>query len=517
MKKTAKIATIDDAREESIKKQKMALQIAAKSQLPKDYLKYVEFVNTSMNPDADWKRGKHLVYVCRAIQEFVEEDTGHAYDVMILNIPPQFGKSTAVTETLPSWYMGNHPDDGVILTSYGEDLAQRFGRRNKEKTEKFGSLVFGIKVSATKNAVDDYEIEGHKGRLIAKGIMAGITGNPAKLLLIDDPIRNKEEANSKLIRDKVWNEWESSIRSRLASGAKIILVMTRWHDDDLAGRMLRTEKNVRYINITCEAEENDILGREVGEGLFPEIGKGTEWKDEMKAAYLKSEGMGAWMSLYQGQPLLESGNVFKRDWFKFYDPADLPVMYQTIMSVDASFKGKDTSDFVAVGVWGKSGTSVYLLDIINERMDFIRTLEIIREFKAKYRNLTMTLIEDKANGSAIISTLQREIMGIVPIEPLGSKESRAYAIQPFVMAGNVYLPRGLAIIEQYIEQMCRFPQVPHDDMVDMTSQALIRLKDFSANAPAGRKKEPPFSVLKTAKSVCDYLKGGEVTDSFLNY
>lgn len=498
-------------------KKKKATILAMRKICSGNYLKYVEIVNDSGNKDADWIPGKHLVFLCNKIQEFVETDTGNAYDILVLNQPPQTGKSTSVTETLPSWFLGKHPDSSVIAVAYGDDLAQRFGRRNKEKIEKYGKIIFGISVSKSKSANDDFEIEGHKGRFIARGVLAGLTGNPAKLLIIDDPLRTREEAYSAVTREKIWQEWQSSMRTRLAYGAKVIIIMTRWHDDDLAGQILKTEKNVTHINLTCEAEENDILGREIGDGIFPEIGKGRAWKDEMKAAYIASDGMDAWMSMYQGQPVMQGGNVFKRDWFRWYKRKDLPTMYQTIISVDAAFKDTKTSDKVAMGVWGKSGSSVYFLERINERMDFVRTVEAVRQLKYKYPQANMVLIEDKANGSAIISTLQREIMGVVPVNPLGSKESRAYAIQPFVMAGNVHLPEGEPWVEEYLDQMCKFPKAKFDDEVDQTSQALIRLKDYTANAPAQTKPKGDFATLEPKPTAKREITGGKISKSYINF
>ena len=500
---------------ERLKKKKLALKLAGRKAVNESYLKYVEIVNTSVNKDADWKRGKHLVYICNQIQEFIEKDTGNAYDIMVLSVPPQMGKSTSVTEALPAWFLGKNPDKSVIVLAYGDDLAQRFGRRNKEKIETFGKIFFDISISKTKSANDDFEIEGRKGRMITRGIMAGVTGNAANLLLIDDPIRTREEAYSAVTREKIWQEWMSSAKTRLAGGAKVIVIMTRWFETDLAGQILATEKNVIHINIPCEAEDNDVLGRKKGEGLFPEIGKGTAWKDQMKASYIAGEGLDAWNAMYQGRPSVQGGNIFKRDWFKFY--TDLPTMYQTIISVDAAFKDTKTSDFVAIGVWGKSGANVYLLDLINERMDFVRTLEVIRLMKRKYAEANMVLIEDKANGSAIISTLRQEIMGIVPVEPLGSKESRAYAIQPFVMAGNVWLPKNAPWVEDYLDQMMRFPKSSKDDMVDMTTQALVRLKDFVAEGVAPQKPKPDFTILQQPKSIISQLTNIKVSKGFMNY
>lgn len=501
--------------EVTLKKKKLAFKVAGSRAVKASYLKYVELTHTTVNEETDWKRGKHLIYVCNKVQEFIEADTGNAYDIMILNLPPQTGKSTSVTESLPSWYLGKNPDKSAIVLAYGDDLAQRFGRRNKEKIERFGNLFFDIKLSRTKTANDDFEIAGSKGRMITRGIMAGITGNPAHLLIIDDPIRTRDEAYSPVIREKIWQEWLSSVKTRLASGAKVIVVMTRWHEADLAGQLLATEKNVTHINITCEAEENDILGREIGDGPFPEIGKGRKWKDEIKASYVASEGLEAWMAMFQGNPILQGGNIFKKDWFNYFD--EPPATYQKIISVDAAFKETKTSDFVAIGVWSKSGANVYLEEVINERMDFVKTIEVIRNLKARHKDANMVLIEDKANGSAIISTLQREIMGVVAVEPLGSKESRAQSIQPFVMAGNVHLPREAPWLIAYIDQMTRFPKGKHDDMVDMTSQALFRLKDYIADAPEAPKAKGAFKFLEKSKTVYKDLVGGKVDRSFVNY
>lgn len=501
--------------DEQLKRKKLAFKIAGSRAVKESYLKYVELVHTTTNEATDWKKGKHLVYVCNEIQKFVEADTGNAYDIMVLNLPPQTGKSTAVTESLPSWFLGKYPDESAIVLGYGDDLAQRFGRRNKEKVKKFGKIFFDIELSDSKSANDDFELKGKRGRMITRGIMAGVTGNPAKLMIIDDPVRTKEEAYSSVTREKIWGEWQASLKTRLAAGAKVILIMTRWHDNDLAGEILKTEKNVIHINIPCEAEENDPAGREVGEGPFPEIGKDRKWKDEIKESFIKSEGLETWLAMYQGQPVIQSGNIFKKDWFRYYD--ELPTTYQKIISVDAAFKDTKTSDFVAMGVWSKSGANVYLEEVINERMDFVRTLEVLRALKARHKDANMVLIEDKANGSAIISTLRREIMGVVAVEPLGSKESRAYAIQPFIMAGNVYLPRNAPWLAEYMEQMARFPKAKNDDMVDMTSQALVRLKDFVAEGVAPPKPKPAFKFMDKPRTVFQELVGGKVTNSFLNY
>ena len=476
------------------------------------YLRYVEIVNTSVNEDADWKRSRHLVFICNKIQEFIETDYGNPYDIMVLNVPPQHGKSMAVTEALPSWYLGKFPDRSVIALAYGDDLAQRFGRRNKDKIEKYGKRLFGIEISQDKSSNVEFEIKDRRGRMKSSGIMAGVTGNPAHLLIIDDPIKTREEAYSEVYREKLWGEWQNSIKTRLASGAKVVIIQTRWHEDDLSGRVLDTEKHVHHINIPCEAEEDDILNRKPGEALFPEIGKGTEWKNAFKDSYVASEGMETWNALFQGRPSAQRGNIFMRDWWKRYDV--LPTMYSMVMSVDAAFKDKATSDKVAITVWGKNGTNVYLVDLVNKNLGFVETIEAIKTLKAKYPLITMILIEDKANGSAIIQTLRREIMGIVPVEPLGSKEARARAVTAFIEAGNVWLPKGEPWVEEFIDQHSKFPKAKFDDLVDSTSQALIRLKDFIANAPPIVKPKEAFTMPDHKRTK---MWGGKPTKKFISY
>jgi hypothetical protein len=244
------------------------------------YSDYVYYVHGGR-----WIPARHLLFVCIEIETFIQQETGHPYDILILQMPPQHGKSMSTTETLPSWYLGKWPYNRVIEVSYNETFAQRFGRRNRDKIKEFGYL-FGIGISKGKDSNEEFELNNGVGGMISRGIMSGVTGNPANLIIIDDPIKNREEADSQTIRDKQWDEWQNSIKTRLAAGAKVIVIMTRWHEDDLAGKLLKSEKNVTLINLPCEAEENDPLGRNIGDALFPEIGKNKNWLIQFKDSYV---------------------------------------------------------------------------------------------------------------------------------------------------------------------------------------------------------------------------------------
>lgn len=399
--------------------------------------------------------------------------------------------SFAITETLPSFYLGRFPNKRVIEISYSEDFAKLFGRRNKKKIQEYGKSLFGIELSPTPNRADEFELLKSAGGMLSRGILSGVTGRPADLIIIDDPIKTAEEAASETHRNKIYNEWLHSFKTRLQDGAKIIIIMTRWHEDDLVGRLLQEEQNMTYINIPCEAEEDDPLGREVGEALCPEIGKDDDWLMDFKRSYKTKEGSMAWEAMFQGRPTAMDGNILKGQWWKFYEtlPEDLPVW---LMSVDATFKDKKDNDFVAIQVWAKGGTDMYLVDLVNEHLDFPGTISKIEEMRRKYQKIRQVLIEDKANGSAAIQTLRRTMHGIIPVEPIGGKVARANAVAPAVEAGNVYLPKYADFTGMFITQCNQFPNGAHDDQVDAFTQAISRMTGYTAT-PKSKNKRKPFA------------------------
>ena len=191
--------------------------------------------------------------------------------------------------------------------------------------------------------------------------------------------------------------------------------------------------------------------------------------EEVKAA--NGGGNRTWYALYQGSPIIEGGNILKEEWWRYYDI--LPEKFDhVVMSVDCAFKANAVNDYVAIGVWGKIGPNVYLIDLIKQRLDFIDTVEAIKSMKLKHPSIGAVLVEDKANGSAVISTLRKEIPGIIPITPTDGKTSRVYSITIYIEGGNVYLPRFASFKDDFISECSAFPNAEHDDQVDQMSQAL---------------------------------------------
>ena len=443
-----------------------------------------------------WIRTRLSSFLARKIQGFIETDTGHAYDILIIECPPQHGKSMTVSESLPSWYLGRHPTENIILASYDSDFAERFCRKNKEKIKSCGRNLFGIEIGAIDRA-GEFELGNGKGRMISRGIMSGITGNPANLIIIDDPVKNQQEADSPAYRNRVWSEWQASLKSRLAAKGKVVVIMTPWTDDDLAARIIRSEKNVQLIRLPVEAEENDPLGRDVGESLCPELGKDDQWLTDFKASYISDPqgGQRAWTALYQCSPRQEDGNLVHRNWWKYYDPEEQIQFGTEIISVDASFKGDDSSDYVSIQVWGKRTQDYYLRYCLNKRLNFPDTVEAIKTIYRLFPRARTVLIEEAANGPAIIQTLQRE-MFIIPVTPLGGKISRVNAISPAIESGHVFLPDPAKApwVADYVDQWTSFPNGKNDDMVDATSQALARMIYSSGDIWEEKKEKPVFDV-----------------------
>lgn len=454
-------------------REKILAELARRELAKRDYGEYLAMVQGGA-----WKRTALSVFLAKEIQGFLEEDTGHAYDILLIQTPPQHGKSAAVTETLPSWYLGRCPEKKVIVAGYSDEFAERFCRRNREKLARFGQDIFGVSLGKV-NRATEFELDAHAGRMISRGLLSGITGNPADLLIIDDPIKTRQEADSTVIRDRIWEEWQNSLKSRFAAKAKVIVIMTPWHEDDLSARILRSEVHVRQLRLPVEAEKGDLLGRPVGAALCPELGKDEKWLNDFKRAYVDDPkgGARAWAALYQCRPRVEEGNLVRRSWWRRYEPGTLPPMATTVLSLDAAFKGGPGSDFVALTVWGKHGSDYYLLDCLNRRLDFPGTLQAVRAMAKLWPSARAVLIEDKANGPAIIQTLRKELF-CIPVTPQGGKVARVNAVSSAIEAGHVFIPQNRAWAEEFLDQWTAFPNAAHDDMVDSASQALNWL--FSA-------------------------------------
>lgn len=446
-------------------------------------------------------------YIAQKVQTFLFTDTGHAYDILAISAPPQHGKSACLSESLPSWYLGKRPGANIILASYDSEFAERFCRKNKDKIRRCGKTLFGLEITGVDRTTEFEASNG--GRMISRGIMSGITGNPADLILIDDPVKNQQEADSPTYRSRVWAEWQASLKSRLAAKGKVILIMTRWHEEDLLAQMLQSEPSVQTIRLPVEAEENDPLGRAPGDALCPELGKDNRWLQDFKTSYRADPlgGQRAWAALYQCSPRVEEGNLIRRSWWKEYNPAEITTFGTELISVDAAFKGDAGSDFVSIQVWGRREQNYYLRYCLNQKLNFPETIAALRTVHRLFPRARTVLMEEAANGPAIIQTLQNE-MFLLPVTPLGGKVARVHAVSPAIEAGHVFLPPAAEApwVPEFIDQFSLFPNGRHDDMVDACSQALNRLIFCSGEIPSSA--PPPPEALNVPRLFDPYQIGG---------
>jgi len=411
---------------------------------------------------------------------------------LIIEMPPRHGKSETTSVKFPAWYLGRHPQRRIITASHTATLAARFSMRARNDFAQYAPEVFGLQVNPEVSAMyrwdvldPDAEPGTPPGGMIAAGIGGPITGHGADLAIIDDPHKGAEDANSQVQRDAVWDWFRYVLRTRLMPDAAIILVLTRWHEDDLAGRLIAQAAadpeadQWTILRLPALAEDDDDpLGREHGKALWPE-----RYDKRALEAIKATVGSYVWAALYQQRPAPAEGGVFKRDWWRFYRQP--PTRFdELIQSWDMAFKDTKTSNYVVGQIWGRSGADKYLLDQVRARLDFPGTIQAVRSLSAKWPKARAKLVEDRANGPAVIATLKREVSGLIAVEPQGSKEARAAAVSPEVEAGNVYLPDPAIApwIHDYIEELAAFPTGQYDDQVDATTQALLRL--------SGRSRDP---------------------------
>lgn len=458
-----------------------------------------------------WQPSEHL----RLLTDTLEKVSSGEIKRLIVTMPPRHGKSEVVSKKYPAWHLGKHPNDEIILASYSIDLSRSFSRIARE-TLQGASNVFNVRLDPNHSTAESWGIAGKRGGLVAAGVGGSITGKGARIAIIDDPIKNAEEANSEVIRQKVWEWYQSTLYTRLTPDGRIVIVMTRWHEDDLVGRLLEKEQQEiaegthtgdkwQVINLPAIAEADDILGRTEGEALWADYGFNLERLEQIR----KDVGSYVFNALYQQRPSATEGSMFKRQWWKYYDTA--PSTFDEMMqSWDMSFKGSDGSDFVVGQVWGRVGANKYLVDQVRGRMDITDTITHIQRLTLKYPLARLKLIEDKANGPAVISLLRNSIAGLVPVNPDGGKVARASAILPDLEAGNIYLPKNVGWIDEFLHEASAFPRGAHDDQVDAMTQAIRRmmfsdsLGSIDPYAPKKMDKHLPFALQDEEEQTNDW-------------
>lgn len=408
----------------------------------------------------------HVKVISAAIADAVHDGGG----LLLIEAPPRHSKSETVSRWAPVWFLAQYPWRHVVLGSYSGDLAVSNGRDVRNRISEHGQ-----KLELT--MADDSTAAGmwhtnRGGSCRSVGVGGSLTGFGGHLMILDDLLKDAEEAESEVMRKKIIDWFQSVAWTRREPGCVVVVMATRWHEADLTGWILahpELSKIARRIRLPAIAEADDILGRPEGAPLWPE---------RFDLESLRGARMGLderwWNALYQQRPGSAEGAEIKRAWWRYYDELPVPAdaMELRALSVDATFKDSKKSDYVCIGAFGVYGHQRYGLDCVHEQMGFVATVKAILTMAEKHKP-HVVIVEAKANGDAIIEALQLEgIANIVPISPKASKEARARAASPQIEAGNVYLPRNVRWAQELVEEAAAFPLGKHDDYVDMISQLL---------------------------------------------
>ena len=460
-----------------ITQQQAAAELLRRRRARKSLGAYIRFTNHK------YKTSYFSDTVCAAIDKFVEDVEAGLRPILVLQAPPQHGKSEIVSRKLPAYLMGRFHALRIGGASYSDELAGTMAqdvRRNLASGEH--KLLFPAPAEKRRydiNRNSEFTTPGGTGGYLGVGVGSGLTGRPLDIGLIDDPVKNQQEALSSTTKEQHWNWYQSVFTTRLSENSGQIIMATSWADDDLPARICKefagnprlTILRFPAINLPGETGYN----RNLPEGpLVPGL-HSLEKLRETQA--LLSDYW--WCALYQQSPRKLGGNIFKDVGIRYYWPKDLPEKFErVIMSWDMTFKDSKKSDFVVGQVWGKHGANCYLLEQVRERMAFTATKAAFEAQAKRWPSASRKLIEDKANGPAVIDALKATVAGIIPVEPDGSKEARAHAITADWEAGNIWVPHpdSAAWAKEFIDEVTSFPTAANDDQVDGMTQAIRDLR-----------------------------------------
>lgn len=450
----------------------------------------------------------HHEAICAAVSRV---EAGEIRRLMIF-APPGSAKSSYTTHRFASWYVGRHPDHSLICASHTAQLAQRFGRkvRNTVDDPEFREIFPGVSLAGDSQAKGDWSLRHNGlagGEYYAVGFDGAVAGRRANGLLIDDPIKSVKDADSETIRDNVYDVYRTDLRSRLkGSDGWIIIIQTRWHTDDLSGRILpeswsgksgwvksRDGEDWYVLRLAMECDSaDDPIGRQVGETLWPQW-----WSAEHVKREKVIQGTRNWNALYQGVPTTEEGAILKAAyWRQWPEGAPAPVCDYIVQSIDGAYEEGEENDYSARTTWGifdahqQDNAKVIaalmgadskvkasplrwhaiLLEAWRGKVPFHTFKKIITDGVVEYEPDRL-LIEKKASGHSLIQEMRRAQIHVSPVRPDRSKLARTHAAEPAFEAGCVwYVPREWAQV--VIRESAQFPNGEHDDWHDTVTQAI---------------------------------------------
>lgn len=393
-------------------------------------------------------------------------------------MPPGSAKSTYASILFPPWLMQYWLNTSVLAASHTTELAEKWGRRVRNAVNDDG-LVLGIGISADNQAAGRWALTTG-AEYYAAGVGTGIAGFRAGLGMIDDPIRSRQDADSELIRDRIWEWYINDFRTRLVPGAPEILIQTRWHEDDLAGRALQ-HNDWRVVSLPAEAEPNDPLGRKVGEFLWAD---GDYGYAEQLAELKKNTPARTWSALYQQRPAPEDGDYFKAEWLKPYDKAPALDTLRVYGGSDYAVTA-DGGDYTVHAVVGLDPEGrMYLLDLWRKQASSDMWIESFCDMVLQWKPMAWAEEQGqiKSGVGPFLERRMRERRAYTVREQFptrGDKAIRAQSIRSSMAMNGLYVPMNAPWYADLRSELLSFPAGKHDDQVDalgLVGQLLDRMQ-----------------------------------------
>ena len=438
-----------------------------------DFLYFVQevwpdFVCRKSKKPEEW--GHHQI-IAKEFTDIADERKGR----LIINMPPRHTKSEFASVYYPAWIIGKYPKLKIMQVSHNTELAARFGSkvRNIIDSKEYKQIFGDVRLREDSKAKGRWETN-HGGEYYAAGVGASITGRGADLLIIDDP-HTEQDSMSDSAMERAYEWYTSGPRQRLQPGGSILVVMTRWAEDDLTGRLLKAQTEPKadsWKQVSFPA----IL--ESGNPVWPEY-----WELDELEKIKASIPIRNWSAQYMQNPTSEEGAILKREWWQPWEKETLPQLQHVIQSYDTAFSKKETADYSAITTWGVffpeegGAPNIILLDAIKGKFDFPE-LKVVALDANKYWEPETIIIEQKASGEPLTQEFRRMGIPVVPFTPSrgNDKHTRVNSCAPVFESGAVWYPYGEKFAEDVMDECAAFPHGANDDYVDSTTQAILRYR-----------------------------------------
>ena len=420
--------------------------------------------------DKDPNKWGHHQHIAHEFTSIAKNKKGR----LIVNMPPRHTKSEFASVFYPAWMIGKFPKMKLMQVSHNAELSARFGAkvRNLIDSAEYKEIFGDVRLREDSKAKGRWETN-HGGEYFAAGVGGSITGRGADLLIIDDP-HTEQDSLSDSAMERTYDWYTSGPRQRLQPGGSIVLVMTRWAQDDLTGRLIKAQTEPKadtweHISFPAILDDN--------KPVWPEY-----WELEELEKVKASLSVRNWSAQYMQNPTSEEGAIIKRDWWVPWD-GELPALKHVIQSYDTAFSKKETADYSAITTWGifspadGAADAIMLIDAIRGKFDFPELKAVALE-QYKYWEPETVVIEAKATGQPLIQELRRMGIPVVDFMPSKGKDkfARVNAVSPIFESSQVYYPKDEKFAQEVIEECAAFPHGEHDDYVDSTSQAMLRYR-----------------------------------------